>query len=115
MPDHLRGALNKEMRLNMGNRGGRWAVGSIASILLLTVMIACEHNAWADGSGGPASVTACAPPGAAGTPAPAAAATPVPPLSSPAMTGPLVMASTNEIQLPKKAPFRLSLPTPLAT
>jgi hypothetical protein len=99
----------------MGNRGGRWAVGSIVSILLLTVMIACEHNAWADSSGGPASPTPGASPAAAGTPAPAAAATPVPPLSSPAMTGPLVMASPNEINLPKYVPFLSELPAPIAT
>jgi hypothetical protein len=112
MPDHLRGALNKEMRLNMGNRGRRWAVGSIASLLLLTVVIACERNAWADGA---ASATPGASPAAAGTPAPAAAATPVPPLSSPAMTGPLVMASPNEINLPKYVPFLSELPAPIAT
>src|ERR1700687_4801593 len=115
MPDYRKGALDKEMRLNMGNRGGRWAVGRIASILLLTVMIACEHNAWADGSGGPASVTAGAPPAAASTPAPASAATPVPPLSSHAMRGPLVMASPNEINLPKYVPFLSELPAPIAT
>jgi Putative beta-barrel porin-2, OmpL-like. bbp2 len=79
-------------------------------------MIACEHNAWADGSGGPASATpGASPAAAASTPAPAAAATPVPPLSSPAMTGPLVMASPNEINLPKYVPFLSELPAPIAT
>jgi hypothetical protein len=99
----------------MGNRGGRWAVGSVASMLLLTVMIACEHNAWADGSGGPGSATPGASPAAAGSPAPAAAATPVPPLSSPAMVGPLQMASPNEVNLPKYVPFLSELPAPIAT
>ena len=99
----------------MGNRGGRWAVGSVASILLLTVMIACEHNAWADGSGGPASAAPGASPAAASSPAPAAAATPVPPLTSPAMVGPLQMASPNEINLPKYVPFLSELPAPIAT
>src|ERR1700719_1915542 len=102
------------MRLNMGNRGGRWAVGSVASILLLTVMIACEHNAWADGSGGPGSATPGASPAAAGSPAPAAAATPVPPLTSPTMVGPLQMASPNEINIPKYVPFLSDLPAPVA-
>ena len=115
MPDYPTGALDKEMRLNMGNRGGRWAVGSVASILLLTVMIACEHNAWADGSGGPGSATPGASPAVAGSPAPVAAATPVPPLTTPAMTGPLVMASPNEINLPKYVPFLSELPAPIAT
>jgi hypothetical protein len=79
-------------------------------------MIACEHNAWADGSGGPASATpGASPAAAASTPAPAAAATPVPPLSSPAMTGPLVMASPNEINLSKYVPFLSELPAPIAT
>jgi hypothetical protein len=78
-------------------------------------MIACEHNAWADGSGGPASATPGAAPAAASTPAPLAAATPVPPLTTPAMTGPLVMASPNEINLPKYVPFLSELPAPIAT
>jgi hypothetical protein len=114
----------------MGNRGGRWAVGSVVSILLLTVMITCEHNAWADSSGGtapaapstaPASAAPAAPapagaaPAAASSPAaPAAAATPVPPLTTVAMTGPLVMASPNEINLPKYVPFLSDLPAPIA-
>jgi hypothetical protein len=115
----------------MGNRGGRWAVGSVVSVLLLTVMITCEHNAWADSSGAaapgtpstaPATAAPAAPapagaaPAAAGSPAaPVAAATPVPPLSTPAMTGPLVMASPNEINLPKYVPFLSELPAPIAT
>ncbi len=115
----------------MGNRGGRWAVGSVVSVLLLTVMITCEHNAWADSSGAaapgtpstaPATAAPAAPapagaaPAAAGSPAaPVAAATPVPPLSTPAMTGPLVMASPNEINLPKYVPFLSDLPAPIAT
>jgi len=115
----------------MGNRGGRWAVGSVVSILLLTVLITCEHNAWADSSGGaapaapstaPATAAPAAPapagaaPAAAGSPAaPVAAATPVPPLSTPAMTGPLVSASPNEINLPKYVPFLSELPAPIAT
>jgi hypothetical protein len=89
-------------------------------------MITCEHNAWADSSGAPAPGTpsaapaapapAGAAPAAGGSPAAAAAApTPVPPLSSPAMTGPLVMASPNEINLPKYAPFLSDLPAPIAT
>lgn len=72
-------------------------------------MIACGHYAWADAAAPAASAT----PKAAATPSPAP--TPVPPLSSPAMTGPLQMASPNEINLPKYAPFLSDLPAPVAT
>src|SRR6202035_2856071 len=47
--------------------------------------------------------------------APAASPTSVPPLSSPTMVGPLVMASPNEINLPKYVPFLSELPAPIAT
>ena len=98
-------------------------VASLLWALLLTLMIACEPNAWADSSGGtapgtpsaaPAAAGSPAAPAAKGTPAPVAAATPVPPLSSPAMTGPLVMASPNEINIPKYVPFLSGLPAPVA-
>src|SRR5580658_6971913 len=72
------------MRLNMGNRGGRWAVGSVVSVLLLTVMITCEHNAWADSSGAPAPGTPSAAPAA---PAPAAPAPAAPAPAAPAPAG----------------------------
>jgi hypothetical protein len=71
-------------------------------------MIACGHNAWADASAPAVSAT----PKAAPTPSPAP--TPVPPLSSPSMAGPLQMASPNEINLPKYAPFLSDLPAPVA-
>jgi hypothetical protein len=93
-------------------------------------MIACEHNGWADSSGGTAPGTpstapaapapaaaapAAAAPAAGSSPAAAAAApTPGPPLSSPAMTGPLVMASPHEINVPKYVPFLSDLPAPIA-
>ncbi|HEY2525610.1 MAG TPA: outer membrane beta-barrel protein, partial [Candidatus Binataceae bacterium] len=38
----------------------------------------------------------------------------MPPLSSPAMAGPLVMASPHEINIPKYAPFLSDLPAPVA-
>src|SRR5271156_1085890 len=100
------------MRLSMGNRAGRSAVGSLMWVLLLTLLIACEHNAWADASA-PAPGASSAAPKAAPTPSPAP--TPVPPLSSPGMTGPLQMASPNEINLPKYLPFLSDLPAPIAT
>ena len=79
--------------------------------MLLTLMIAGGHNAWADGSA-PATPA----PAASSTPAAAAAApTPVPPLTTPAMTGPLVMASPHEINIPKYVPFLSDLPAPIAT
>ena len=80
-------------------------VGSLVWGLVLTFMVACAHNAWADASA----------PAAAGAPAPSAAPTPVPPLTTPAMTGPLQMASPNEINIPKYLPFLSNLPAPIAT
>jgi len=115
----------------MEHRAGRSTIASLVWALLLTFLITCEHRAWADSSAGtapgtpstapasaaPASAApASAAPAASSSPAaPAAAATPVPPLSSPAMTGPLVMASPNEINLPKYVPFLSELPAPIAT
>ena len=94
----------------MGHRAGRSTIGGLVwALLLLTLMIACGHYAWADAAAPAASAT----PKAAATPSPAP--TPVPPLSSPAMTGPLQMASPNEINLPKYAPFLSDLPAPVAT
>jgi hypothetical protein len=71
-------------------------------------MIACGHNAWADASAPAVSATSKA------APTPSPAPTPVPPLSSPSMAGPLQMASPNEINLPKYAPFLSDLPAPVA-
>ena len=88
--------------------------------MLLTLMIAGGHNAWADGSP-PAAPTAAAATPAAPVQRPAvlrpaaAAPTPVPPLTTPAMTGPLGMASPNEINIPKYVPFLSDLPAPIAT
>ncbi|HVB82001.1 MAG TPA: outer membrane beta-barrel protein [Candidatus Binataceae bacterium] len=101
------------MQLSVKYRAGRSTVGSLVLALLLTFAIACEHNAWADGTAGTATGTPSAAPTANASPV--AAATPVPPLSSPAMTGPLQMASPNEINLPKYAPFLSDLPAPIAT
>jgi Putative beta-barrel porin-2, OmpL-like. bbp2 len=112
------------MKFSMGHRAGRLTVGSLVWALLLTLMIACEHNAWADSSAATAPGTPSAAPAAASsplapaakaTPAPVAAATPVPPLSSPTMVGPLTMASPNEINIPKYVPFLSDLPAPIAS
>ena len=65
-------------------------------------------------SAGTAPAASSAAPATASSPTPAAAATPVPPLSSPSMVGPLQMASPNEINLPKLAPFLSDLPAPVA-
>jgi hypothetical protein len=90
----------------------------------MALAIAYQPNAWADGSGpaapgtpgAPAAAPTAAPAAApVASSSPAAAATPVPPLSSPAMVGPLQMASPNEINLPKMAPFLSELPGPIAT
>jgi Putative beta-barrel porin-2, OmpL-like. bbp2 len=103
----------------MEHRAARSTSGSLIWALLLTWMIAFAQSAWADGSGGAAPGTPSAPPEkaavAASSPAPVAAATPVPPLTTPAMTGPLLMASPNEINLPKYVPFLTELPAPIAT
>jgi len=109
----------------MEHRAGRSTFGSFVWAVLLTFLIACAHSAWADSSGGaapgtpstaPATAAPAAPaPAAGGSPAaPVAAATPVPPLTTVAMAGPLVMASPNEINLPKYVPFLLELPAPIA-
>jgi hypothetical protein len=112
------------MKLLTEKRAPGSTVVGLLWALLLALMVACEHNAWADSSAGtapgtssaaPAAASSPAAPAATGTPGPAAAATPVPPLSSPAMTGPLVMASPNEINLPKYASFLSALPAPIAT
>jgi Putative beta-barrel porin-2, OmpL-like. bbp2 len=101
----------------MEHRAGRSTFGSLVWALLLTSLIACAHSAWADSSSGTAPATPSTAPATAASaaPAPVAAATPVPPLSSPAMTGPLRMASPNEINLPKYVPFLSELPAPIAT
>ena len=87
-------------------------IGGFIWAMLLTMVIALEHRAWADQSGQPASANSATPTASA---SPVAAATPVPPLSSPTMVGPLVMASPNEVNLPKYAPFLSDLPAPIAT
>src|SRR5258708_25757222 len=97
-------------KLNMEHRAGRSTFGSLVWALLLTFEIACAHSAWADSSGGTAPGIPSTPPAkaaeAASSPAaPVAVATPVPPLTTPAMTGPLQMASPNEINIPKYVPF----------
>jgi hypothetical protein len=103
------------MKFSMGHRAERLTIGSLAWALLLTLLIAGGHNAWADGSAPLATAPAAPAPAASSTPAAAAAApTPVPPLTTVAMAGPLVMASPNEINLPKYAPFLSDLPAPLA-
>jgi hypothetical protein len=99
----------------MGHRAGRSTVGSLIWALLLTLMIASEHNAWADASAPTAPGTSSAAPAAAGSPAPSAAPTPVPPISSPAVTGPLQMPAPNEINIPKYVPFLTGLPAPIAS
>ena len=101
----------------MEHRAGHSTFGSLLSALLLTFLIAGAHSAWADSSGGAAPATPSTAPATAApaAPAPVAAATPVPPLTTPAMTGPLVMASPNEINLPKYVPFLSELPAPIAT
>ncbi len=92
----------------------RLMVGGFIWAMLLTMVIAPEHKAWADQPGQTAPANSVAP-AASATPAAAAAApTPVPPLSTPAMTGPLVMASPNEINIPKYVPFLANLPAPIA-
>lgn len=63
----------------------------------------------------PAAAPAAPPAPAAAAPAPAAASTPVPPLSTPAMVGPLQMASPHNINLPKLLPMLQEvLPGPVA-
>jgi hypothetical protein len=103
----------------MEYRAERSTSGSLVWALLLTLMTAFAQSAWADSSGGAAPGTPSTPPAkaaaAASSPAaPVAAATPVPPLTTPAMTGPLLMASPNQINLPKYVPFLSSLPAPIA-
>jgi len=100
-----------EKKLDMKYRAGSSTIGRLVWALLLTLLIAGGHDAWADGS-----APAAAAPAASNTPAAAAAApTPVPPLTTPAMTGPLRMASPNEINIPKYVPFLSDLPAPIAT
>jgi hypothetical protein len=100
-----------EKKLDMKQRAGSSTIERLVWAMLLTLMIAGGHNAWADGS-----APAAPAPAASSTPAAAAAApTPVPPLTTPAMTGPLVMASPHEINIPKYVPFLSDLPAPIAT
>ena len=96
----------REKRVRTWVKRLTWAV-------LISLVIAGQQNAWADGSGQTAPLSSSATPSASASPI--AAPTPVPPLSTPAMTGPLVMASPNEINLPKYAPFLSDLPAPIAT
>ena len=104
----------REINPAMIQRLERLMVGGFIWAMLLTMVIAPEHKAWADQPGQTAPANSAAP-AASATPAAAAAApTPVPPLSSPAMTGPLVMASPNEINIPKYVPFLSDLPAPIA-
>jgi Putative beta-barrel porin-2, OmpL-like. bbp2 len=120
LPSKLQEFQRREMKLLTEKCVRRLTVGGLAGALLMTLAIACQPNAWADGStpaaAAPAAAASAAPaPAASSTPAAAAAApTPVPPLSSPAMTGPLVMASPNEINIPKYVPFLSGLPAPVA-
>src|ERR1700676_4494830 len=100
------------MKLSMEHRAGRSTVVGLVWALLLTFIIACGHNAWADS---PVATPVASPAAASSPPAPAAAATPVPPLTSPTMVGPLQMASPNEVNLPKYVPFLSELPAPIAT
>ena len=99
------------MKLSMEHRAGRSTVVGLVWALLLTFIIACGHNAWADS---PVATPIASPAAASSPPAPAAAATPVPPLTSPTMVGPLQMASPNEINIPKYVPFLSDLPSPVA-
>jgi hypothetical protein len=99
------------MKLSMEHRAGRSTVVGLVWALLLTFIIACGHNAWADS---PVATPIASPAAASSPPAPAAAATPVPPLTSPTMVGPLQMASPNEINIPKYVPFLSDLPAPVA-
>ncbi|HTJ08283.1 MAG TPA: outer membrane beta-barrel protein [Candidatus Binataceae bacterium] len=99
-----------EKKLDMKHRAGSSTIERLVWAMLLTFMIAGGHDAWADGA-----APAAPAPAASSTPAAAAAApTPVPPLSSPAMTGPLVMASPHEINIPKYVPLLSNLPAPVA-
>src|SRR6202790_5613484 len=100
------------MKLSMEHRAGRSTVVGLVWALLLTFIIACGHNAWADS---PVATPVALPAAASSPPPHAAAATPVPPLTSPTMVGPLQMASPNEVNLPKYVPFLSELPAPIAT
>jgi hypothetical protein len=84
--------------------------------LLLTSVLAGVNRTYAEQAGATPAETSKAPSPsvAAASPTPVAAATPVPPLSSPTMVGPLQMASPNEVNLPKFAPFLSELPAPIA-
>ncbi|HLK84894.1 MAG TPA: outer membrane beta-barrel protein [Candidatus Binataceae bacterium] len=101
-------------KLKMGYRFGRPIFSACIGALLLALIAAGARDARADAT--PSATPAAGAPAAAAkaTPAPVAAATPVPPLSSPGMTGPLVMASPHEINIPKYAPFLSELPAPIA-
>jgi hypothetical protein len=89
----------------------RTSVKRLTWVVLISLVIG-QQNAWADGSGQTAPVGSGPTPSASASPV--AAATPVPALSSPTMVGPLQMASPNEINLPKYAPFLSDLPAPIA-
>jgi hypothetical protein len=113
-----------EMNWDMGHGAGCLMAGRIAGALLLSIVLAFHQSAWADSSSGAAPGTtaasgqSAAAAGAkaspAAAPSPVAAATPVPPLTTPAMTGPLVMASPNEVNIPKYVPALSELPAPIA-
>ncbi len=94
---------------------GRSTIVGLVWALLLTVAMACEQNAWADGSAQATPGNTSAVPAASASPAaPAAASTPTPPLPSPSVTGPLQMASPNAIDLPKLIPALSEMPSPIA-
>jgi hypothetical protein len=103
----------RQLQLSTGQRAGRLTVGGLVWALLMTLAIACERNAWADGSGQAAPGNSSAAPAASSSPTPAAASTPVPPLSSPTIVGPLQMASPNEVDLPKLVPRLSEIPSPI--
>jgi hypothetical protein len=106
------------MKLTIVRFEARPKIAALIWTLLVTATIACAANGWADGSGqtvpGSSTAAPASPPAAAVAASPAAAPTPVPPLSSPAMSGPLQMASPNEINLPKLVPMLSELPAPVA-
>jgi Putative beta-barrel porin-2, OmpL-like. bbp2 len=91
----------------------RTSVKRLTWAVLISLVMGGQQNAWADAPGQTAPASSGATPSASASPV--AAGTPVPPLSSPAMTGPLVMASPNEINIPKYVPFLSGLPAPIAT
>ncbi len=97
------------MELRTG-RAAYLILGSLSLALLLTFVNVREDIALADQASSAAPGTSGVAPAAAATPSP----TPVPPLPSPTMVGPLLMASPNEINLPKLVPLLSQMPGPIA-